>query len=584
MGRDLQAFNAALDREEAVFAAEVASDRSGILLRVAVNELDLLTEGTGHSTEAFDEERLHLTRLGALRAVKLSLDAHPRFDKPTVTLRRDPYFTKPVLSVVQGLGIIEHGRRIARSVAMGAGQLAETGADRFAVTLPSRISDPGFHERRLDQVYRNQSRGVFHDVHAAVFDSKFTNKVRKLIRRHVRPFMDHFISYDTEPEIDSYFFAIAYHELMLSPGFDTFHYTTRFGGQPFRNYQLAAAFIVSIAMKHRAFVAALLKKSPGIRLEDILTVSAETAGFLDDMRRFLDEYGSDLEGHEPPTDEGVRIIFDVLSVGRHNSALLAKSGGAIPPLLQCSDEHVIKPLAGAGLQIMQFLLESLRLAFPSEYDRAQRDREAAMQAAAKRVLSSALPNLSFRDNVRLRREGRTLTDVDLVVTGALSDGIILVQLKHQDPFGDDLAAMRSRTERLNKQVADWLSSVDAWLASSSPMELRSTFRLPTEVPVEKVVRMVLTRHFAYPLREVAGTGGAIFSNWNGLVAAVEQLAAVEVSKRSLAALVTILQEAAGRDGEDYAEEPPSEWRVGKLEFSIVIDENPGADPLTSAPA
>lgn len=36
---------------------------------------------------------------------------------------------------------------------------------------------------------------------------------------------------------------------------------------------------------------------------------------------------------------------------------------------------------------------------------------------------------------------------------------LLFQLKHQDHYADDLATMKARTSRLNKQVADWLSKV-----------------------------------------------------------------------------------------------------------------------------
>ncbi len=48
----------------------------------------------------------------------------------------------------------------------------------------------------------------------------------------------------------------------------------------------------------------------------------------------------------------------------------------MPPLIQCSDEHVIRPLAGATSdQVMLFLLNSLQQRFPKEYDQAQGARE-----------------------------------------------------------------------------------------------------------------------------------------------------------------------------------------------------------------
>lgn len=72
----------------------------------------------------------------------------------------------------------------------------------------------------------------------------------------------------------------------------------------------------------------------------------------------------------------VRTIFDVLSVSRRNLGLLDRPGAPMPPLIQCSDEHVIRPLAGATSdQVMLFLLNSLQQRFPKEYDQAQGARE-----------------------------------------------------------------------------------------------------------------------------------------------------------------------------------------------------------------
>jgi len=254
--------------------------------------------------------------------------------------------------------------------------------------------------------------------------------------------------------------------MLLAKGFDTFHFSTIFGGVTFANYNLAAIFIVSVAMKHRAFVRALLEKEPSIRIEDVLTVSVETAGFLEGLREFINQFGERFEGHVPVTDDDVRIIFDVLSISRRNLALLDRPGAPIAPLIQCSDDHVIRPLAGATSdEVMLFLLNSLQHSFPKEYDRAQRAREGVMQRSVESAIRSVLPTLQFRGNIKLRQAGRVLTDIDLVIVEAPGDRVILAQLKHQDPYGADFATMLARTGRL-KSAGDRLAPQGAVMARS----------------------------------------------------------------------------------------------------------------------
>lgn len=570
MSNVLREFYECLNQEEQRLAAEVATDRLGLVLRIAVNELDLDFEGVMRaqaSTEG-DDERSYIMRIGAVRMIKLALQAHSRFDVPTVTMQRDPAYSLPVLSLIVRAGTIEHGRRVAQSL-KAKGARIERLPDHFRVVLPARLSDLELHERELDRYHRGRERGIFADRYEAVIGAKLGDEVRNLLTELVYPFRDHFIGYEADPALDFYFFGLAYNEVMLAKGFDTFHYSTRFGGITFANYKLGATFIVSVGMKHRAFVRALLDKEPSIRIEDVLTVSVETAGFLEGMREFINQFGSQFTGHVPVSEEDVCRIFDVLSVSRRTLSLLDRPGAPIPPLIQCSDDHVIRPLAGAGgEEVMLFLLNSLQHHFSGDYDRAQRAREGVMQRATKEALDSVLPLLEYRGNIKLRRAGMALTDIDLVIVEPASERVVLVQLKHQDPYGADLATMLARTNRLNRSVGDWLSRVSSWLDTVTGSDLRATFRLPSSISNPKVSLLVLTRHYAHSLRRVVEGGDAMFSNWNQLVTAIARLQTREEDSLTIDDLLDELKTLSTPEEEQYLPEPASVWSAGSLRFTI----------------
>ncbi len=495
----LREFYDSLDREEAALSADIATDRLGLLMRIAINELDLDFDGAYRedSPDHVDHERAYIMRLGVVRIIKLAMQAHPRFEAPTLTFQRDTRYSLPVLSMIGKVGTIEHGRRVAQSLGMKAGRIERLN-DRFRIVLPSKLIDLELHERELERHYVSRYRDSFARRFQAFMDARIGNEVKSLLTELVYPFHTHFIGYEADPTLDVYFFAPAYSEIELAKGFDTFHYSTLFGGVTFLNYKLGATFIVSVGMKHRAFVEALLKKEPNTRIEDVLTVSVVTENFLEGLREFINQAGEQLDGHVSVTDEEVRIVFDVLSISRRNISLLDRPGAPVPPLVQCSDEHVIRPLAGAvAEEVMLFLMTSLQQRFSRDYDRAQRAREGVMQRAVKRVTRSVIPDLDFRGNMKLRQRGKVLTDLDLVISERSTGRVVLVQLKHQDPYGADLATMQSRTGRLNEQVGEWLRKVNSWLAATSESELRATLRLPSSTARPTVSLLILTRHFAH---------------------------------------------------------------------------------------
>lgn len=569
MTDSLREFYESLNREEQALAAEVATDRLGLLMRIAINEVDLDFEGITLETEPTeaDHERWYLMRIGVVRIIKLAMQAHASFDAPTITIRRDLTYSRAVLSLMGVAGAIEHGRRVAQSLTAKGGRI-EKRPDGFRIVLPAKLTDLELHERELERLQKGHHRRMFAEGYEAMVGVKIGDEVKSLLSDLVYPFAKHFIGYEADPTLDFYFFGPAYNDMLLAKGFDTFHFSTIFGGVTFANYQLAAIFIVSVAMKHRAYVQALLDKEPSIRIEDVLTVSVEIAGFLEGMRAFINEFGERFESHVPVTDDTVRIIFDVLSVSRRNLALLDRPGAPIPPLIRCSDEHVIRPLAGAACdEVMLFLLNSLQHNFPREYDRAQQAREGVMQRSAERAIRSVLPTLEFRGNIKLRQAGKLLTDIDLVIVEASRDRVILTQLKHQDPYGADFAAMLARTDRLNHQVSDWLLRVRSWLAAVSTSELRASLRLPAGSARPEVSLLVLTRHYAHSLRKVVDAEDATFSNWNQLVTAIARLQERE-GEATMGDLVEELRALSSPEEEEHLPEPSSIWTVGNLRFTI----------------
>lgn len=158
---------------------------------------------------------------------------------------------------------------------------------------------------------------------------------------------------------------------------------------------------------------------------------------------------------------------------------------ALPSLVEFSDSAVIKSIAGTELDPGQFLLESLKYNFPVEYERNQHTREAAMQKALRRLLLQSFPTLEFRENIRIRRDGRTITDIDFVAIESSCHAAILFQLKHQDHYGGDIKRRSNRAESLRSETEAWLRRVNRWLEETPREQVYATLRLKKGVQIHE---------------------------------------------------------------------------------------------------
>ena len=566
----LRSFFDALDRQEGTFVPGLAADNMGLVLKSAIAELDWYAYNLARQSEVSFEvlEQYYLMHLGVSRMMSLELEARDGFDVRAVLSRRDRDRSVSVLEIVAGLGMIQHGRRAGQMVMSGRAEIERVDANRYRVTVAESLRDGAHYERSVAEHYRAISAHSLGEAFDSGAGKRLRSEVDELLKELVYPFAGDFIGYGAAPTLDHYFLHVALQLLELCEGFDSFNYATEFGGIAFQKYFLALAFVVSLALKHEGFAEALVAKEPGIRLENLLTVSAETMPFVESIRDALNLFGTEFEGMTE-TDLGeARLIFEVLSIGRENIELVDRPGCPLPPLVRYCDEGLIRCQAGAHADPVGFLLESLRQRFPREYDRNQGMREKSMQRAMKRELDGVFSGLEYRENVKVKAGGRVVTDIDLVVAEPHSGTVVLVQLKHQDPYGMDIHAQNQRTERLKRQVGRWLEVTGDWLGAMSPAEVVDALRLGSAFPLGSLHRVVVARHYCYPIGEIPREDDVAFGNWYMFFNAVAMVRQARPDPR-LSDIVRVLRDSEEPGGpQEFAAEPETEWNIKDLSFVV----------------
>jgi hypothetical protein len=567
----IREFLNALALEEESVRRNLSSDYLGMAFRTAINELDWYVWNYAQQQEPTEEqeEQYYLISLGVARLIRLMLEIHDSFHFPALTFRRQDGPCRRVLTVVSHLGFIQHGRRVADSALAGICQATRSATGRFEFILPAGIINHGAVEEDVNSHFARETARVRHEYTQQPEGRNLQNVVDELHHENVFVFREHFMGYGADPLLDVHYFQIAWRDLRSATGFDSFNELREFGGIIYLKYTLAAAFVNSLCLKHEAFCRAMVKKHPEIRMENILTISADRAGFIVSIREALDHFGRDFLHYTPTTAEQAEQIFETITITRRNADLLDGASPALPCIIEFAHGGIVKCLAGRYRQ-MEFLLGALRRDYPREYDAYQQLREGSFQTAVEGLLASSFPDLEMRRNIRLRREGRELTDVDLAVIDPQQGNLLLIQLKFQDTAGGNFRAEASRMGRFRDEAVRWLDTVSGWLGSADQQTLRSTFRIPRGTRINRIRKLILGRHHAWSLRSVRLDDDTVFASWNQLINTVMLMEKRQGDFRTLNGLHAILRTYIVDAPDRYhRDEGTAEYVLEGLKFAVI---------------
>lgn len=572
----LKSFFEALNNEESKLIPVLASDNLGLLMRCAINELDWYYYNYSKTPEPTEEqqEQFYLMQMGAALLIKLVLKSRESFDVPVVTTRRRPDLTMKVLSIVSALGMVQHGRRVAQTIAGGIGKIEKTGPQEFTITLPSEIDHDDYYERYLLRHYTSESWRLFRELFVHEKFQDVEKEVHEKLYELVYPFMEHYIGYDTDPTLDNYFFALASHEVSLQEGYDTYNYAVKFGGISVQQYMLALKYIVSLSIKHEYFAEALVKKHPEVKLENVLTISADVYPFIESLRDAVNYFGSGYEDFEEIDLNQATQIFNVLTCSRDCLDLIDAPGSPHPLSIRCSETGVIRALFGAHSEPVRYLLESLRYHYPKDYNKNQGNREASLQRAIRRVLNEAFQELDYLPNVRMRLDGRVLSDIDLVVLDKKAGTVLLFQLKHQELYGSDLYSKYVRNDRLKNEVRDWMFAVNSWISTLGKEGVKKALQLKNDWAQDlQIFRVVISRHVAYPLKGIVNGEDSAYANWPQFFNSI-QILKRDHEAPTLENLIGVLRETQEKpDKVTHLPEPTSKWNLHELTFIITQEKS-----------
>jgi len=85
--------------------------------------------------------------------------------------------------------------------------------------------------------------------------------------------------------------------------------------------------------------------------------------------------------------------------------------------------------------------------------------------------------ICFPGNLKLRRGGAVLTDIDAAIYDRLTGDVGIFQLKWQDYSTNDVRQLRSKAANLAAELTDWSNKVMSWIEENGVSSLDKSLRL-----------------------------------------------------------------------------------------------------------
>jgi hypothetical protein len=332
-------------------------------------------------------------------------------------------------------------------------------------------------------------------------------RIEQIMTPLVRPWRDHYIGYQTTPEIDSYYQQRGILQCQIMFGQDAFPGDARFGGLEFDLYRASVATLCGWMLKHLAFMRILKKKHPHLEISNLSTIhqgKKVLAGY----------FVAALEIDPAAAEQCLRV----LTLTHTDKPQLAMPKGPPAPLVELGSAHVLESVAGCLNAPFHFIGASLRHKYPGDWDRAVSLREKTF----RNELYSLFPQreiVRVPTQIKIRQVNQVLTDIDAAIFDPRNNIGGLFQLKWQEPFGPSIRARDSRKRNFLAPTIVWIEQVLSFVQSLTPRKLADSFGLKlSDAQKIKYLRLfVIGRNFSHFSGEGAPDERAAWGLWPQLL-------------------------------------------------------------------
>lgn len=295
------------------------------------------------------------------------------------------------------------------------------------------------------------------------------------------------IQYHRNNYIDDYYKANGecYTKAML--GYDSFSDLSMFNGVQYKSYKNVITCLVSRCLKHLNFCFAYQEKTNYQQINP-WNIYPQVV----DKDRLIDELTK-----ETKLDfKCVSLIVDVICLSRDKlDKMKFQPGYAPPPILPFGSTSLILSMMGSLSNPFVYLNKCLHKLFEKDRQIAVSCREEMFKEQLYNAFSDKI--VKIYQSLKLKEEGRDLTDIDAIIFDEENQVLFLIQIKWMDDWGTDMYQRSSMKKNYEDKVEKWIETVDDYIEKRGRKHLFESLKLNIWTDHTSIHYIILGKHFSH---------------------------------------------------------------------------------------
>lgn len=274
------------------------------------------------------------------------------------------------------------------------------------------------------------------------------------------------LGYDSSPEIDNHFLAFAAEltrewrdEAGINP-------SAKIGNISAAEVMGVAMYIISFHLKHINFAHLASEKDTQISIPQSLSIWNPIQDLIKDISNFTGIH-----------EEVVKEAINTITLKPSEVGFLKKHTSRFRPLLiQIGSGFVFRPVSSLLSNPLHSLYALLESRDPSFSDRISLYREDWLRLYLNAMFAGTRYQTA-EGNIKIRKNGNTITDVDAYIYDTLTGELGLIQIKWQNYFTNDVRKLRSRAKNFIDEINTWAEKIIKWVDDTEVSQIIKTLQL-----------------------------------------------------------------------------------------------------------
>ena len=360
---------------------------------------------------------------------------------------------------------------------------ATANGDEIALELSDRALSDHFHDMVDHARFVELNAKVLKGYKAVDTDAHTVQHLRDVMGGLTFPWKTSqglMIGYSADPEIDAYFLAAVTENSLQWRDDAGIHPSAKLGGCSGEVLTAVVHVLMSFHMKHIMFVEEGIKRHPGVNQHMSLTIWTTRAELI-----------ASLIAATAASEKEVTAALDLVTVRSSDADyFLLEQAPGVPLVIELCDGYLLTPVSGVfrnpfnGVRMLrESTSDAVRNAFREHREEWMADDLYALFAGPR---FQCVPG-----QTKLRRNGKTITDIDAAIFDNAAGDLVLFQLKWQDFTSSIVRTQRSKAKNFTDQVNGWADKIWAWTEEFGVLALCRALRIKLPEGAEpRTVRLI----------------------------------------------------------------------------------------------